>query len=292
MVASTQRSARRCSARATKRSCARDQLRFDIAVLGGERRWSSGFARGLPSLSVRNARHSAATRASRSSTPARGGKAARRLHVVACCPSASTRRRAAAASASDSTSASSRSRLCMRDAVAQAERAGDRARRTAAKRSPSRVEPDRGREPAAPLERFGQHAVEAVVGRERDGGVERLPERAAVRRGDAACHRWRARRSSLRCCSSSISEARRHAGLEREALQQPLAERVDGLHLEAARRLDGAANSRARVRQLLGGRRRAGDVAQDLAQVVVGAVTQAARRSKTRVDISAAAALV
>ena len=52
--------------------------------------------------------------------------------------------------------------------------------------------------------------------------------------------------SSVACLQQRVAlvlvedgEARRHAGLERKALQQPLAEGVDGLHLEAARRLDG-----------------------------------------------------
>ena len=51
-------------------------------------------------------------------------------------------------------------------------------------------------------------------------------------------------------------KARRHAGLEREALQQPLAEGVDGLHLEAAGRLDGDGEELAGALQLLGRRAR------------------------------------
>ena len=50
-------------------------------------------------------------------------------------------------------------------------------------------------------------------------------------------------------------EARRHAGLERKALQQALAEGVDGLHLEAARRLDGHGEQPARAQHLVGRRR-------------------------------------
>ena len=50
-------------------------------------------------------------------------------------------------------------------------------------------------------------------------------------------------------------EARRHAGLQRKALQQPLAEGVDGLHLEAAGRLDGDGEQLARALHLVPGRR-------------------------------------
>ena len=49
-------------------------------------------------------------------------------------------------------------------------------------------------------------------------------------------------------------KARRHAGLERKALQQPLAEGVDGLHLEAAGRLDGDGEQLAGALALLGRR--------------------------------------
>ena len=45
--------------------------------------------------------------------------------------------------------------------------------------------------------------------------------------------------------SSRTREARRHPGLEGEAAQQPLAEGVDGLHLEAAGRLQRAGEERA-----------------------------------------------
>jgi hypothetical protein len=46
-----------------------------------------------------------------------------------------------------------------------------------------------------------------------------------------------------------------NVGLEREALQQALAERVDGLHLEAARRFDGGGEKRARKSDILAPRR-------------------------------------
>ena len=42
-------------------------------------------------------------------------------------------------------------------------------------------------------------------------------------------------------------EARRHVGLERELMQQPGAERVDGLHLEAARRVERRGEQAARA---------------------------------------------
>ena len=50
-------------------------------------------------------------------------------------------------------------------------------------------------------------------------------------------------------------EAGRHARFERKALQQALAEGVDGLHLEAARRLDGPGEQPARVQHHVGRRR-------------------------------------
>ena len=90
-------------------------------------------------------------------------------------------------------------------------------------------------------------------------------------------------------------EARRHARLERKALQQALAEGVDGLHLEAAGRLDRAREQRARA---LAARRGAGSRPSSFVSDLspgrrFGSGHPRRRgRSNTRFDISAAAALV
>ena len=49
-------------------------------------------------------------------------------------------------------------------------------------------------------------------------------------------------------------ESRRHVGLERHEMQKPLAERVDGVDLEPARRLDRAGKQRAREAHLFAAR--------------------------------------
>ncbi len=88
-------------------------------------------------------------------------------------------------------------------------------------------------------------------------------------------------------------EAGRDVGLEREALQQALAERVDRLHLEAAGRLDGDGEQRARVLNFAIERRAVAQLGDLLgAASSFGSVTHSASVSKTRFAISAAAALV
>ena len=62
-------------------------------------------------------------------------------------------------------------------------------------------------------------------------------------------------------------EARRHVGFQREALQQALAERVDGLHLEPARRLDGGREQGARALDLRRRRLAGGELGEDVCEL-------------------------
>ena len=126
----------------------------------------------------------------------------------------------------------------------------------------SGAEPDRL---AVDLLRLDEAVIAVVVEAHGRGEPVLLAQRSGAA-ADRNCRRWHRPRPSRaprraaypapRVASASISsaasasswfalvlvedgEARRHAGLQRKALQQPLAEGVDGLHLEAARRLDG-----------------------------------------------------
>ena len=113
---------------------------------------------------------------------------------------------------------------------------------------------------AAVRERL-EHLVEAAeveLDREVAIGAADRPVRPVQRdHGEAIAG---ARRDQLRLLFLEHLEARRDAGFEREALQQRLAERVDGLDLQAAGRLQRAGEEAARPRQ----------VARPLVQVAQG----------------------
>ena len=85
-------------------------------------------------------------------------------------------------------------------------------------------------------------------------GLQRAASGAPVCRGRLGAASRRSPRLSSACALVLVEdgEARRHAGLERKALQQPLAEGVDGLHLEPAGRLDGDGEQLARPLHLVG----------------------------------------
>ena len=88
-------------------------------------------------------------------------------------------------------------------------------------------------------------------------------------------------------------EARRHAGLEREALEQRLAEGVDGEDVDAARRVEHAREQAARQAALLGLRRRGRSARSiSLPSVASSAIAQRPSWPASRLRISAAAALV
>ena len=105
-------------------------------------------------------------------------------------------------------------------------------------------------DPVALRERITQHVVEAIFGSVGDACTQRVSERAGVRAGRLAQHgvdsitEKRAGRLVIQ-----DREAGGHAGLEREALQQPLAKSVDRLDLEPAWRLDGTGKEPSRIRQ-------------------------------------------
>ncbi len=102
---------------------------------------------------------------------------------------------------------------------------------------------------AARAERGAQHLVEAVVGgigNHRFAAPGAAPASEPSRRLEQRRVDRLAQQRSRRLVVEN-GEARRDVGLQREALQQALAERVDGLHLEAAGRLDGDGEQRARA---------------------------------------------
>ena len=110
-------------------------------------------------------------------------------------------------------------------------------------------------QPLLLAQRPGEQLVEIAVGGIGHGRLERAGERRARRRGRLGQHLVGGLGQQLApLVLVEDGEARRHAGLQRKALQQPLAEGVDGLHLEAAGRLDGDGKELPRPLHL--GRRR------------------------------------
>ena len=110
-------------------------------------------------------------------------------------------------------------------------------------------------EPGLLARHLGEQLIEVEVGRVFDGDAER----ARKRRAGGRCRLAERLVGGLGQQPAPLvvvedGKARRHAGLEREALQQPLAEGVDGLHLEAAGRLDGDGEELAGAIALLGRR--------------------------------------
>ena len=144
-------------------------------------------------------------------------------------------------------------------------------------------------------ERVGQQIIEAALGGVGDGPLEGIAERRAGGRPGSLGQDLVGGLGQQRVAGVIVEdlEAGRHAGLQGEALQQPLAEGVDGLHLEAARRLDHQREQLARAFHLLRRRERG--------RAAPAGPRQAPRRrpspslpagANTRVAISAAAALV
>ena len=155
----------------------------------------------------------------------------------------------------------------------------------AARRRVAAVEAADVLQPRPLAQGLAQQLVEAVVGGVGDG-VRQGAVRAGVDLSVASAQHLVGRLALQQRRAVGVvedGEARRHAGLQREALQQALAERVDGLHLEAARRLDGDGEQRARA---LASRLGVGPVEQ-LRELpsrarVVGIVTHCASVSNTR----------
>ena len=118
------------------------------------------------------------------------------------------------------------------------------------------VEAGGGAKPFLLAQRLAEQRVEVVVARVGDGRLERLGQRRAGRRRGLGENLVGG--IGQQGCALVVVEdgkAGRNAGLQRKALQQPLAEGVDGLHLEATGRLDGDGEELARPLHLLCGRR-------------------------------------
>ena len=139
-----------------------------------------------------------------------------------------------------------------------------------------------------------QHVVETVVDGKGDGRPQRRPQGAGLgARGLGEHLVGRLLEERIALVLVEDDEARRHAGLEREPLQQPLAEGVDGLHLEAAGRLDGDGEQLPRPLHLVGRWARGRAARRACASGSPRRpVTHSASRANTRLDISAAAAFV
>ena len=150
------------------------------------------------------------------------------------------------------------------------------------------------RNPVALAQGLGEHLVELILGGERDGQTDSATE-AAVRFG-IGCDQRIIDSVAEQARGGGIvedREARRHVGLEREALQEAFAERVDGLHLEAARRLDRPSEQLAGGPALTVGRRPAEQIDELFVERLrAPSSTSLASSRKTRCAISAAAALV
>jgi hypothetical protein len=94
---------------------------------------------------------------------------------------------------------------------------------------------DPGDQRIALLDHVFDGGAERLVGARRDRGRERPPERAFRRPGRLEQHvQAQAFEEIALRKLLQHRKARRHVGLERKLVEQPGAERVDGLHLEAA----------------------------------------------------------
>ena len=119
------------------------------------------------------------------------------------------------------------------------------------------------------------------------------PSGCPARRRPSAAPRARAGRAAASSApSSSTVEARSDVGLERKLMQQPRAEGMDGLHLEAARRLQRAREQAARPRALRGVGGFAPSFAHRRVERRVVERGPGAQCSNTRFAMLAAAALV
>ena len=109
-------------------------------------------------------------------------------------------------------------------------------------------------DPCVLAQRIRQQRIEIAFGRKADRGFQRARQRRAglggCRFGQRFVHGFFEQGRALLVVENF--EAGRHARLERKALQQALAEGMDGLHLEAARRLDGPGEQPARVQHHVG----------------------------------------
>ena len=112
-------------------------------------------------------------------------------------------------------------------------------------------------DPGMLAQRVRQQRIEIAFGGKADRGFQRARQRrpglGGCRLGQRLVHGLFEQGRALLVVENF--EARRHAGLERKALQEALAEGVDGLHLEAARRLDGPGEQPACVQHHVGRRR-------------------------------------
>ena len=130
---------------------------------------------------------------------------------------------------------------------------------------------DHGLELGALQQHLVDHAAEMFLAGKRDDGRKRLGQLGVALGGSAGHHpieRIAAEQGRLGVVEHL--EMRRHVGLEREALQQPLAEAVDGEDLEPAARLERAREQAARRVTIGVPRRAAEELRQTLAEIVGG----------------------
>ena len=131
-------------------------------------------------------------------------------------------------------------------------------------------------EPCAVTQRLTQDLIEAIIGGIGDGRLESVAQGRRCRAIAASCVSRR-RTGQHHVDSLALQLARhlvfengkawRHAGFERKALQKTFTKRVDGLHLESARRFDGRCKKRARERDFSGRRLLPGQLLQRRCQI-------------------------
>ncbi len=251
-VAATTASALRSSSSATKRALCRAEYGVEIGMLRLDGACSSGSRAASPLPVQKNAleRVDAGARCARGRAPRRRLPASLR----SLAPPALSASRRRCRSGSRTVSASARVEAVLGGVPAHAECTRGRASppRRARRRSSSADARRRRRASGAP--QAPRAAARRSARRPRRG----WPSAALGPRASAArASRARAPASIASRCSEMRGrlvedrEARRHARLQRKALQQALAEGVDGLHLEAAGRLDGHREQRARALDLL-----------------------------------------
>ena len=112
---------------------------------------------------------------------------------------------------------------------------------------------DPGGNGVALLDGVAHHVLEGLIGGDHDGRGQCLAERAAGRARGLQQHVERQPVEQLHGGGLvQHGETRRHIGLEGELVQQPGAEGVDGLHLQAARRLQRRGEQPPRARAEFG----------------------------------------
>ena len=114
---------------------------------------------------------------------------------------------------------------------------------------------------------LAHHVAECLIGRRRHGGAERSCQRAIRRRGTVEQYSKREPLQELRLLGVvEHAEARGDVGLERELVQELRTEGVDGVHLQAAWRLQRPGEEPSRQRPPRRRRRDIGVLANSLVE--------------------------